>query len=206
MRVRHFRTADAFRRWLAKHHDSAPEIWVGFYRAASGRTGMSYKEAVDQALCYGWIDGVRKRVDDISYTNRFTRRTAKSNWSAINIRRMGELMQLGIVAAPGRAAFEGRDPKRSGRYSFENRPTAFAPELERTFKAHAAAWAFWNAQPPGYRRTITWWVMSAVREETRRSRLATLIAEAAAGRRVALMAPKSSGGRSAAAGRKRSRA
>ena len=189
MDVVFFRNAAAFRGWLQKHHDRATEVWVGFYRKGCGRTGISYPEAVDQALCFGWIDGVRKKVDDISYTNRFSPRMRKSVWSTINIRRVGELTKLGLMAAPGLAAFNARDPKRSGLYSFENRPTSFAPELEKIFKAQKAAWAFWEALPPGYRRTVTWWVMSAVKEDTRRARLARVIEEAAGGRRVGLLSP-----------------
>jgi uncharacterized protein YdeI (YjbR/CyaY-like superfamily) len=189
MDVRFFRNAAEFRQWLAKHHASATEVWVGFYRKGSGKTGISYKEALDEALCFGWIDGVRKRVDDVSYTNRFSPRTAKSIWSLVNIRRVGELMKQGLVAAPGIAAFKARDPKRSGMYSFENRPTSFAPELEKVFRANRRAWAFWEAQPPGRRRTVTWWVMSAIKDETRRSRLAAVIEASAEGRPVGLLAP-----------------
>jgi uncharacterized protein YdeI (YjbR/CyaY-like superfamily) len=189
MDVIHFRNAAAFRRWLQTHHNTATELWVGFYRKGCGKTGMAYPEAVDQALCFGWIDGVRKKVDDISYTNRFSPRTSKSIWSTINIRRVGELTKLGLMAAAGIAAFKARDPKRSGLYSFENRPTSLAPELEKTFKAQKTAWAFWEALPPGYRRTVTWWVMSAVKDETRRARLARVIEEAARGRRVGLLSP-----------------
>jgi uncharacterized protein YdeI (YjbR/CyaY-like superfamily) len=190
MDVTHFRNAAQFRRWLQKHHDTATELWVGFYRKGCGKMGMSYAEAVDQALCFGWIDGVRKKVDDISYTNRFSPRKPKSLWSAINIRRVGELTKVGLMAAPGIAVFKARDPERSGRYSFENRPTSFAPELEKLFRANKAAWMFWEAQPPGYRRTVTWWVMSAVKDETRCSRLARLINDMARGRRLGLMESK----------------
>jgi uncharacterized protein YdeI (YjbR/CyaY-like superfamily) len=189
MKAAHFRNAAEFRRWLEKHHDTATELWVGFYRQGCGKTGMSYAEAVDQALCYGWIDGIRKKVDAISYTNRFTPRTARSIWSLINIRRVGELAKLGLMAAAGTAVFEARDLKRSGTYSFENRPTSLAPPLEKVFKSNKPAWAFWQAQPPGYRRTSTWWVMSAVKDETRRSRLATLIDESARGRRLGMLSP-----------------
>ncbi len=189
MDATYFRDAAAFRRWLQKHHDSATELWVGFYRKGSGRTGISYPDAVDQALCFGWIDGVRKRVDDIRYVNRFSPRTAKSTWSLVNRRRVGELTRLGLMAPPGVAAFKARDPKRSARYSFENRPASLASELEKTFKSQRAAWAFWEALPPGFRRTVTWWIMSAVKEETRRARLAKVIADAARGRRAGLLSP-----------------
>ncbi len=187
MQVTHFRTAAEFRRWLQKHHATAKEVWVGFYRKESGREGMSYKEALDQALCFGWIDGIRKKVDEQSYTNRFTPRTAKSIWSLINIRRVKELEALGLMAAPGRAAFKSRDPKRSGMYSFENRPQSLPAALQRIFMANKDAWAFFMAQPPGYRRLGIWFVMSAVKDETRRKRLAKLIDDSARGRRLGVM-------------------
>lgn len=124
MNLRHFRSASEFRRWLEKHHASETELRVAFYRKGCGRTGMTYPEAVDEALCYGWIDGVRKKVDEISYTNRFSPRTARSIWSAINLKRIEVLKGEGRVAPPGLKALESRDPKRSGLYSFENRPTS----------------------------------------------------------------------------------
>jgi len=187
MDVKHFRTAADFRRWLEKHHDTAPDLWIGFYRKGCGKTGMSYPEALDQALCFGWIDGVRKKIDDISYANRFSRRTARSVWSLVNIRRVTELTEMGLMAPPGIAAFEARDPKRSGMYSFENRPKSLTPELEKIFRKNKEAWTFWEAQPPGYRRTMTWYVMSAVKDETRRVRLATVIEQSAQGRRIVPM-------------------
>lgn len=187
----YFRGGAAFRRWLQKHHGTTTEVWVGFYRKDSGRTGISYAEALDQALCFGWIDGIRKKVDDESYTNRFTPRKPKSTWSLVNIRRVGELTALGLMAPPGIAAFETRDAKRSGIYSFENRPSSLAPALEKTFKARREAWAFFQAQPPGYRRTATWYVMSAVKDDTRRSRLARLIEDSSQGRRLGMLAPTS---------------
>jgi len=189
MDVIYFRHAAELRRWLQKRHGTATELWIGFYKKGCGQTGITYPEAVDQALCFGWIDGVRKKVDEISYTNRFSPRTAKSTWSLINIRRVGELTRLGVMAAPGLATFKARDPKRSLKYSFENRPASLAPELEKVFKAQKVAWKFWETLPPGYRRTVTWWVMSAVKDETRRARLATAIESAARGQRVGLLTP-----------------
>ncbi len=187
MDVKHFRSAAAFRRWLQRHHHTATEVWVGFYRRESGKTGMSYQEAVDQALCFGWIDGIRKKVDDISYTNRFTPRKPKSTWSLVNIRRVAELTKLGQMAPPGVDAFKSRDARRSGTYSFENRPATFEPSLEKIFRADREAWTFFQSQPPGYRRTATWWVTSAVKEETRRTRLAWLIDDSAHGRRLGML-------------------
>jgi uncharacterized protein YdeI (YjbR/CyaY-like superfamily) len=192
MQVKHFRSADEFRRWLQRHHATETELWVGFYRKGCGQTGMSYPDAVDQALCFGWIDGVRKKVDEISYTNRFSPRQPKSNWSTVNIRRVGELTRLGLMADAGLAAFKARDEKRSGVYSFENRPQSLPRDLEKVFKANTDAWAFWTAQPPGYRRTLTWYVVSAVKDETRQSRLAKVIESSARGQRLGLLSPSAS--------------
>jgi len=140
---------------------------------------------VDEALCVGWIDGVRKRVDERRYVIRFTPRKPRSTWSAVNVARMAELTRLGRVQPAGLAAFERRAPERTGIYAYEQRATAaLDAAAERTFRANAAAWEFFQAQAPSYRRTITWWVVSARREETRRKRLATLIEQSALGRRL----------------------
>ncbi len=189
MDVRHFKDAPAFRRWLERNHGREKEVWVGFYRKDSGRSGLTYKEALDQALCFGWIDGVRKKVDEASYAQRFSPRTARSTWSLVNIRRVGELTTMGLMAPPGIKAFEARDPARSGIYSFENRPQDLPAELERRFRKDRAAWAFFEAQPPGYRRTAIWFVMSAKKEETRLKRLAVLMDDSAHGRRLGMLAP-----------------
>ena len=166
-----FRSAAEFRRWLEKHHETAREIWVGFYKMDSGKRGIAYADAVDQALCFGWIDGIRKRIDEEGYTNRFSPRTAKSVWSTINIKRVEELRRLGLMRPPGVKAFDTRDPARSGIYSFETRPKTLAPALERRFKANKKAWLFFQAQPQGYRRVIVFMVMSAKQDETRERRL-----------------------------------
>jgi uncharacterized protein YdeI (YjbR/CyaY-like superfamily) len=184
MTPRYFKTAAAFRRWLAAHHATERELLVGFYKKASGTRGISYKEAVDEALCFGWIDGIKKRVDDVSYTHRFTPRKAGSIWSLINTKRVGELTALERMAAPGLEAFRRRDPKKTQLYSFENRPSAFDAALERVFKADAAAWRFFRAQPPGYQRLMTFWVMSAKQQETRQRRLAALVKRSAEGKRI----------------------
>lgn len=179
-----FRSVSGFRRWLETHHGTAREIWVGFYKKDSGKRGIAYAEAVDQALCYGWIDGIRKRIDEDGYTNRFSPRTSKSAWSNINIKRAEELMSLGLMQPPGVRAFATRDPARSGIYSFENRPKTFAPALERRFKANKKAWLFFHAQPPGYRRLITFMVMSAKQDATRERRLDRVIGASEKGRRL----------------------
>ena len=179
-----FKTAAEFRRWLAAHHAAERELLVGFYKKASGRPGISYKDAVDEALCFGWIDGIKKRVDDQRYTHRFTPRKAGSTWSLVNANRVKELLALDRMAKAGLEAFERRDPKKTGIYSFENRPKTFEPALERTFKAEKAAWAFFCVQPPGYRRLMTFYVMSAKQPETRARRLVRLITSSAEGKRI----------------------
>jgi uncharacterized protein YdeI (YjbR/CyaY-like superfamily) len=178
-----FDTAAAFRRWLAAHHASERELLVGFHKKASGQPGISYKEAVDEALCFGWIDGIKKRVDEHRYTHRFTPRRAGSIWSLINTNRAKELIALRRMAKPGLLAFERRDPKKTGIYSFE-RPSTFNSALERAFRRNTAAWAFFRAQPPGYRRLLTFWVMSAKQQATRERRLAALVKSSAQGKRI----------------------
>lgn len=179
-----FRSASEFRRWLGKHHDSEREVWVGFYKKDSGRRGIAYAEAVDQALCYGWIDGIRKRIDEEGYAQRFSPRTSKSIWSSINIKRVGKLRRLGLMQPPGVKIFATRDPARSGLYSFENRPQTLSPALERRFKANKKAWLFFQAQPPGYRRVITFMVMSAKQDETRERRLERVVKASEKGLRL----------------------
>ncbi len=159
-------------------------MWVGFYKKTSRRKGISYPEAVDQALCYGWIDGLRRRVDDDGYTNRFSPRTARSVWSAINIKRIGELTREGLMHPRGIKVFENRDRSRSGLYSFENRPTTLTPALARRFRAHRKAWNFFEAQPPGYRRLMIFMVMSAKQDATKDRRLSRLIEASERGRRL----------------------
>lgn len=180
----YFATPAAFRRWLAKHHATERELLVGFYKKASGTPGISYQEAVDEALCFGWIDGLKRRVDESRYTHRFTPRKAISTWSLVNVTRATELIALNRMATPGLAAFERRDPERTGIYSFEKRPAALDAALERTFRKQAAAWAFFRAQPPGYQRVLTHWVMSAKQAETRLRRLAALVKRSAEGKRI----------------------
>jgi uncharacterized protein YdeI (YjbR/CyaY-like superfamily) len=179
-----FATPDEMRAWLELNHDSATELWVGFHRKGTGLASITWPEAVDEALCFGWIDGIRKGVDDTSYMNRFTPRKPRSNWSAVNIAKVAALTQAGRMRPTGLAAFERRSDARSAVYSYEQRKTAaFDADQEREFRGNEAAWSFFQAQPPGYRRTATHWVVSAKREDTRRKRLRTLIDESANGRR-----------------------
>jgi uncharacterized protein YdeI (YjbR/CyaY-like superfamily) len=191
----YFATPDEFRAWLEAHHESASELLVGYYKVGSGRPSMTWPESVDEALCFGWIDGVRRRIDDESYSIRFTPRKARSVWSAVNIGRVEELTRLGRMRPAGIRAFEGRAAERSGIYAYENRDAAeLAPEDEAQFRAAGAAWAFFASQPPWYRRSAIWWVVSAKREETRRRRLAILIADSAQGRTLRALTRPGKGG------------
>lgn len=185
MRPMFFATPAEFRAWLAEHHASATELVVGFYKKGSGRPSITWPESVDQALCYGWIDGIRRGLDADSYTIRFTPRKPRSTWSAVNIKRAKELIDEGLMQPAGRAAFEARADDRSAIYSYEQRHGAvLAPGHEQRFRANPTAWAFFQAQPPSYRKVAVYWVTSAKREETRLRRLDTLIAHSAAGRRL----------------------
>lgn len=178
-----FETPAEFRAWLEANHATADELWVGYYRKGTGRPSMTWPESVDQALCFGWIDGIRRRIDDESYTNRFTPRRKGSNWSLVNTKRALELIEAGLMQPAGLAAFEARQ---SDGYSYESGPEGLAEPYESEFRRHPAAWEYWQAQAPHYRRGSAHWVMSAKREETREKRLATLIADSEAGRWIAL--------------------
>jgi uncharacterized protein YdeI (YjbR/CyaY-like superfamily) len=178
-----YATPQAWRAWLEAHHADAREHWVGFHKRGTGQPSITWPESVDQALCFGWIDGVRKRVDDERYMIRFTPRKRASRWSRVNVARVAELTAAGLMHPAGLEAFEARTAE--GTYSYEQRDAAaFDPERERRFRADRAAWAWFAAQAPWYRRTATHWVMSAKREETRDRRLARLIEDSAAGRAV----------------------
>jgi uncharacterized protein YdeI (YjbR/CyaY-like superfamily) len=164
-----------WRRWLASHHKSAGELRVGFYKRESGKPSLTWAEAVDEALCYGWIDGVRKRINGHSYTIRFTPRRRTSTWSAVNVRRVKELIRRGRMRTAGTRAYLARSQANTGIYSFEQRRVVLPSVLQRQFKASTAAWRFFQSQAPWYQRAAIWWVVSAKREETRRRRLAVLI-------------------------------
>lgn len=181
MKATFFQSAPAFRAWLARHHATTRELLVGFHKVGSGRRSITYPEALDEALCFGWIDGMRRNVDATSYAIRFTPRRKGSIWSAVNLRHVARLTAAGRMRAAGRKAFEERDVEKTRRYSFENRVQPFDIAAARRFKSDAAAWAWFAKQAPGYRRTAQWWVMSAKRLETRERRLAILIASSARG-------------------------
>jgi uncharacterized protein YdeI (YjbR/CyaY-like superfamily) len=184
-----FADPEEFRRWLEEHHATVTVLWVGFHRRATGRPSLTWTESVDEALSFGWIDGVRKQLDATRYAIRFTPRRADSTWSAVNTQRMAELIAAGRVAPAGLAAFERRRAVARGLSSREERErAAFPPELERRFRAVPGAWRWFQAQPPWYRRATTHWVASARRAETRRKRLETLLACSAAGEPIPALA------------------
>lgn len=182
-----FDSPAAFRRWLEHHHATAKVLWVGYHRKETGRPSLTWPESVDEALCFGWIDGVRHSVDAVRYKARFTPRRPGSVWSAVNLRRAEALIAEGRMTAAGLAAYEARRSDRTKRYSFEQEGAGLAPAHERILKRNRRAWTFWSSQPPGYRKTASWWVESAKREETRLRRLDQLLADSEAGLRIALL-------------------
>jgi len=174
-----------FRAWLARNHGRATELWVGYYRKGSGRPSITWPKSVDEALGFGWIDGIRKKVNEESYKIRFTPRRPKSTWSAVNIARVAVLTREGRMQPAGLAAFARREESNSARYSFENRESAKLGDAdEREFRRDPAAWEFFQSQPGGYRRLAAWWVISARRSETRGKRLQRLIQQSKAKRRI----------------------
>ena len=179
-----FASAGELRDWFAAHHESADELWVGYHRKATGRPTVTWPQAVDEALCVGWIDGVRYRLDDERHAQRFTPRRKGSFWSAINTKRAAELIAEGRMRPAGLRAFEARSPEKTAIYSYEREAAAFTKEQQARFEADEPAWAFFQAQPPSYRRTITYWVSSAKRDETRERRFAKLLEDSRAGRRT----------------------
>jgi uncharacterized protein YdeI (YjbR/CyaY-like superfamily) len=183
MDVPFFESPSAFRTWLEEKHDTAQELWVGFYKISSGKPSITWPEAVDEALCFGWIDGVRKSINESSYTIRFTPRKPGSIWSAVNIKRVGELSQLGRMQPAGLKAFEKRIERRSGRYSYEN-AVELDEAYEQQFRANQRAWDFFQSRPASYRRAAIWWVVTAKKEETKLKRLATLIEDSEHGRTI----------------------
>jgi uncharacterized protein YdeI (YjbR/CyaY-like superfamily) len=191
MEIKFFKSSTECRRWLEKNHDKVTEQWFGFYKKHSGKRGITYQEALDEALCFGWIDGLKKSVDESSYTFRFTPRKAKSVWSLVNTKRAEELRTLGKMTPAGLKALAARDPQKSGIYSFENPARKLDAICEKEFKAHTEAWAFFQAQPPGYRRTASFWVMSGKQEATRLRRLASLVAASEKRTRLGVVAGKS---------------
>lgn len=184
-----FESPAALRKWLAKNHKSADELWVGMYKKHTGKPSITWPQVVDEVLCFGWIDGIRKSIDADSYTNRITPRRKGSHWSAVNLKRVLELQAEGRMTPAGMKAYEERDPAKSQQYSSEQQGVALPAALEARFKKNKQAWTFFNQQPPGYRKTILWWVVSAKREDTQIKRLQRLIEVSAVGARVDLGSP-----------------
>lgn len=178
----YFESRSALRAWFESNHDAAEVLQLGMYKRGSGRESVTYSEALDEALCFGWIDGVRHPVDELSFTLRFTPRRRGSKWSAVNVKRAEALVAQGLMHEPGLRAFNARETK-AGR-SFEDRPQALPKSYLARLQANDAAWRFFNSQAPWYQRTCAAWVLDAKREETRERRLATLIADSEAGRRI----------------------
>ncbi|MGQ0540260.1 MAG: YdeI/OmpD-associated family protein [Blastocatellia bacterium] len=174
-----------FRKWLDKNHAKKAELLVGFYKVGSGKASMTWPQSVDEALCFGWIDGVRKRIDEDSYTIRFTPRKTTSIWSAVNIKKVAELTNLGLMQAAGLEAFKKRTENKSRIYAYENEPAKLSPAFEKKFKADKIAWNFFTAQAPSYQKTIVHWIMRAKQESTQTSRLDKAIAESAKQKRLA---------------------
>ena len=183
--VIHFDSPDAFRAWLEEHHAGRDELWVGYWKKATGRPSMTWEESVDEALCFGWIDGIRRRLDEEAYTIRITPRRTGSTWRQRNIDRLESLEAARRVASAGAAAYERRTEAKSKQYSFEQKvPPALSDEYLARLQANELAWADWQSRPPRYRRKVAHWVMSAKRESTRERRLTAVIEDSVAKRKV----------------------
>jgi uncharacterized protein YdeI (YjbR/CyaY-like superfamily) len=183
MTIRFFKTPADFRKWLEKNHASVSEQWVGFYKKGSGNPSITWSESVDQALCFGWIDGIRKSIDEVSYKIRFTPRRSGSIWSSVNIKRVEELSKQGLIKPAGLKAYDARKENKSGIYAYEQRSAELPPAYEKRLKQNKSAWEFFYAQPAWYRKQAFWWVVSAKQEETRLKRLEQLIESSAQGQR-----------------------
>ena len=190
MKPTFFATPEEFRAWLEKNHESATELLVGFHKKGAGKPSITWPESVEQALCFGWIDGVRRSLDETSYTIRFTPRKPDSTWSRVNLEKVEELKRRGLMRPAGLRAHEERREAKTGIYSYGHREAAKLPaEYEERLRANGAAWEFWTSRPPSYRKAATWWVVSAKREETRERRLANLIEDSQSGRTVPPLTP-----------------
>jgi uncharacterized protein YdeI (YjbR/CyaY-like superfamily) len=182
MKARFFRSPAALRKWFETHHAKSRELWVGYYKMGSGRASVTWPESVDEALCVGWIDGIRKSLDATSYTIRFTPRKRTSTWSAVNIKRVQALVEEKRMRPAGLKAYEARRENKSGIYSYEQRSPELPDHYGKLLKKNKAALDFFHAQPPWYRKTVCWWIVSAKKEETRLKRLQLLIEDSANGR------------------------
>jgi uncharacterized protein YdeI (YjbR/CyaY-like superfamily) len=183
----YFKTPGELRKWYKSHHKKSSELWLAFFKKESGKQSVTYPEALDEALCFGWIDGIRKKIDREVYTIRFTPRKPKSYWSAVNIKKANALIESGKMETPGLNEFEKRDKKKSGSYSFERANVKFSLALGKKFRSNKTAWKNFLSMPPSYQRPATWWVMSAKQEETRLKRLQQLISDSENGLRIKQM-------------------
>jgi uncharacterized protein YdeI (YjbR/CyaY-like superfamily) len=190
MKPTFFPTPSAFREWLERHHARAEVLWVGYYKKGSGKPSMTWPESVDEALCYGWIDGVRKSIDEVSYVIRFTPRKPNSVWSSVNIKRAQVLIEQGEMQPAGLKAYQARKENRSGIYSYEQRSVDLEEPYNGLLRKNEAAWKFFQAQPASYRKAVSWWIISARKEETRLKRLEKLMAFSAEGQRVPEYTPR----------------
>ena len=190
MKPKFFSSPEQFREWLDQNHDSSTELFLGFHKKSSGKKSITYAEALDEALCFGWIDGVRKKLNETSYVQRFTPRKPRSIWSNINVRHIERLKKEGRMHAAGLEAYARRDPKRTGIYSFENRPRELSPAYEKIFRKNTKAWKFFQEQPPSYRRLLIFRTMSARKEETQLRRLKQLIESSERGLRMGAIETK----------------
>ena len=184
MKVRYFKSANDFRSWLEKNHATTQELWVGYYKKSSQQPSMTWPESVDEALCFGWIDGIRKSIDEESYKIRFTPRKSSSIWSAVNIRNAEKLIKEKRTQPAGLKAYEARKEYRSGIYAYEQRSPELVEPYVGKLKGNKAAWKFFQAQPPSYRKVMNWWIVSAKQEATRLKRLEKLIEASEKGQRV----------------------
>lgn len=182
-----FPTPADFRKWFERYHETEKELWVGFYKKATKIPSITWSESVDEALCFGWIDGLRKRIDEKSYKIRFTPRNPKSHWSAVNIKKIATLKEKGLMKKAGLEAFAKMDPKNSELATYERKPVPLASEFEAQFKANKTAWASFQAMAPGYRKMAVQWIMTAKQETTRQRRLGVLIQSSEEGLKIPSM-------------------
>ena len=192
MKVTFFRTPAKFGEWLEKYHATAADVWVGYYKKDSGKPSITWPESVDEALCYGWIDGIRKSIDDISYKIRFTPRKPGSTWSSVNIKRAQALIEQRQMQPAGLKAYQARKENKSGIYSYEQRSVELEEPYNRLLKKNKIAWSYFQAQPLAHRKAVSWWIISAKKEETRLKRLKKLIAYSAQGQTLPQLTPRKS--------------
>jgi uncharacterized protein YdeI (YjbR/CyaY-like superfamily) len=188
--IKFFKTESDFRKWLSKNHDNSDELWIGFKKVGSGKKSITYSEALDQALCFGWIDGIRKSIDEESYKIRFTPRKKNSKWSKVNIEKAKVLLKSRLMTEPGIKAFQDWNKNGSIKYSYEEKETKLNREFEKIFKAYESAWTFFQKQPPYYKKMTSFWIMSAKKDDTRMRRLSRLINDSKIEKRIDELNPK----------------